>query len=134
MRFFKRKTQLQRLLGTVNDSLEAPIGKKLGLPDRPSDQTLKAGLIAADGLAGLTAGSAGIFAQAPRQGGEGPFVKLTSVAIFAAGYIIGAKAGRERYAQVIHVLERTSQRLDEFSSRHTTGRQDDDSRRASGGS
>jgi len=44
-------------------------------------------------------------------------VKLTSVALFAAGYVIGAKAGRERYAQIIDGAARASQRLEEFSSR-----------------
>lgn len=57
---FKRKSRLQRLLATVNDSLIAPIGKQIHLPGRPSDKTVKAGLIAAGGLTGLTAGSAGI--------------------------------------------------------------------------
>jgi hypothetical protein len=44
------------------------------------------------------------------------------VAVFAAGYIIGARAGRERYAQIVHVVERASQQLEEFSSRHPPGR------------
>jgi hypothetical protein len=56
-------------------------------------------------------------------------VKLTSVAVFTAGYIIGARAGRERYAQIIGFVERASrpleqrasQRLEEFSSRHPPG-------------
>lgn len=59
MRIFKRKSRLQKLLATVEDSL-APLGKRIGLPGRPSDKTVKAGLIAAGGLTGLTAGSAGI--------------------------------------------------------------------------
>jgi hypothetical protein len=50
MRPFKRKSRLQQLLTTV----------KQDLPGRPSDKTVKTGLIAAGGLAGLTAGSAGI--------------------------------------------------------------------------
>jgi hypothetical protein len=60
MRIFKRKSRLQRLLASVGDSLAAPVGKRLGLPARPSDKTVKVGLIAAGGLTGLTAGSAGI--------------------------------------------------------------------------
>jgi hypothetical protein len=59
VRFFKRKSQLQRVLASVNKSL-VPVGKKLGLPGRFSDKTWKAGLIAAGGITGLTAGSAGI--------------------------------------------------------------------------
>lgn len=71
MRPFKRKSRPQRLLTTVNDSLIAPIGKKLSLP-RPSGKTVKAGLIAAGGLTGLTAGSASISSLRRRiEGGEG---------------------------------------------------------------
>jgi hypothetical protein len=44
-------------------------------------------------------------------------VTLTKAAIFAAGYFLGARAGRERYAQIVDVAARVSQRLDEFSSR-----------------
>ncbi len=61
-------------------------------------------------------------------------MKLTKAAVFAAGYIIGAKAGRERYAQIADVVEKTSQRLEDFSSRHPPGRRGDYSGRADGGS
>jgi hypothetical protein len=61
-------------------------------------------------------------------------VKLTSVALFAAGYVIGAKAGRERYAQIADRVARASQRLEEFSSRRPPGRQDQGSARADGSS
>jgi hypothetical protein len=60
-------------------------------------------------------------------------VKLTSVAIFAAGYVIGSRAGRERYAQIVEVVERTSQRLEEFSSRHTPRGEGEGSFRAESG-
>ena len=70
MRLFRRKSQLQRLFETVSDRFAAPIGKKLHLPGRPPDKTLKAGLIAAGGLTGLTAGSAGI--SSLRRRVEGP--------------------------------------------------------------
>lgn len=45
-----------------------------------------------------------------------------SVAVFAAGYIIGAKAGRERYAQIVEIVETASQRLEEFSTNHPPDR------------
>lgn len=61
-------------------------------------------------------------------------MKLTAAAVFAAGYIIGAKAGHERYAQIVHVVEKTSERLDEFSSRNPPGRRVDHSGRADGNS
>jgi alpha-D-ribose 1-methylphosphonate 5-triphosphate synthase subunit PhnG len=51
-------------------------------------------------------------------------VKLTSVAVFAAGYVIGSKAGHERYAQIIDAMAKASQRLEEFSSRRPLGHQD----------
>jgi hypothetical protein len=70
MRPFKRKSQFQRLLATVTGWLGAPIGT-LGLSGRLSDKTLKAGLIAAGGLTGLTAGSAGISSLRRRIEGAG---------------------------------------------------------------
>jgi len=71
MRLFNRKSQLQRLLETLNDSLDASTsGIKSRLPSGgDSAKTLKAGLIAAGSLAGLTAGERRhLFAQAPRRG------------------------------------------------------------------
>jgi hypothetical protein len=67
MGLFNRKSRLQRFLETVNDSLEAlspgaagGVGSGKALKDVvPKDKARKAGLIAG-GLAGLTAGSAGI--------------------------------------------------------------------------
>jgi hypothetical protein len=74
MRIFNRKSQLQRLL----DSVDIPGGIKLGIPGGggskalrnsmpEKDTAVKAGLIAG-GLAGLTAGSAGISSLRRRQG------------------------------------------------------------------
>jgi len=61
-------------------------------------------------------------------------VKLTKVALFAAGYVIGAKAGRERYAQIVDGVAKASQRLEAFSARRPPGRQDQSSGRAERGS
>jgi hypothetical protein len=44
-------------------------------------------------------------------------VTLTKAALFAAGYVLGAKAGRERYAQILDVAARASDRLEELSAR-----------------
>lgn len=60
MRFFKRKSRRKRLFETIGHSIAAPIANKVHLPGRPPDRTVKVGLIAAGGLTGLTAGSAGI--------------------------------------------------------------------------
>jgi hypothetical protein len=49
-------------------------------------------------------------------------VKLTALAVFAVGYVVGAKAGRDRYAQIVDGMARASQRLDEFSARRPPGR------------
>ena len=65
MRSLSRKSRLQRLRSTVNDSL--PSGVK-SLPDVGSNKAVKAGLMAAGGLAGLTAGSAGISSMRRRRG------------------------------------------------------------------
>jgi hypothetical protein len=59
-------------------------------------------------------------------------VKLAGVAVFAVGYVIGAKAGRERYAQIVDGMARASHRLEEFSARRPPGRQGQDSARADG--
>jgi hypothetical protein len=61
-------------------------------------------------------------------------VKLTAVAVFAVGYVVGAKAGRERYAQIADGVARASRRLDEFSARRPAGRQSHGSPRANGDS
>jgi hypothetical protein len=79
MRLFNRKSQLQRLLENVNDSLDALSGIKFDTPSGagagralkaalPKDKVRKAGWIAG-GLAGLTAGSAGISSIRRRQEG-----------------------------------------------------------------
>ncbi len=60
MRLFKRKSRVQRMLDTVEDSVAKPLAKRVHLPGRPPDKAVKAGLIAAGGITGLTAGSAGI--------------------------------------------------------------------------
>jgi len=49
-------------------------------------------------------------------------VTLAKAAIFAAGYFFGAKAGRERYAQILEVAARAAHRLDELSSRGAVAR------------
>jgi hypothetical protein len=89
MRLLNRKSQLQRLLETVGDSLDVPSrvkgGRpggssriKVGLPSVgssnglklgvPKDKAVKAGLVAG-GLVGLTAGSAGISSLRRRKEG-----------------------------------------------------------------
>ena len=60
MRILNRKTRLQRFLDSVNDTLDVPDGLRFDLPEGGPGKALKAGLIAVGGLAGLTAGSAGI--------------------------------------------------------------------------
>jgi hypothetical protein len=50
-------------------------------------------------------------------------VTVTKVAMFAAGYYFGAKAGHERYAQILEVAARASQRLEELSSGGAARRQ-----------
>ncbi len=66
-KLFKRKSRRQRLLEAVNDSLVVPIASKLRLP---SDKAVKVGAIAAGGLTGLTAGSAGVSSLRRRTEGE----------------------------------------------------------------
>jgi hypothetical protein len=53
-------------------------------------------------------------------------VKLISVAVFAAGYVMGSKAGQERYAQIMEGMAKASRRLEEFSSHRPPSRQEHD--------
>jgi hypothetical protein len=57
-RLFTRKSTLQRFVDSVSDQLEAATGVSPDLRDVSSRKPVKTGLIAAGGLAGLTAGSA----------------------------------------------------------------------------
>ena len=67
---FNRKSPLERLLGTLDDSLDATGHLTSSLPRRIGSDKAKAGLIAAGGLASLTAASAGISSLRRRL--EGP--------------------------------------------------------------
>jgi hypothetical protein len=69
MRLFNRKSQLQRFLETVEDTLDPSTWKNVELPG--SAKALKTGLIAAGGVAGLTAASAGISSIRRRSEGAG---------------------------------------------------------------
>ena len=44
---------------------------------------------------------------------------ITKLAIFAAGYVIGTRAGHERYAQIVELAGRASQRLEAYSERQS---------------
>ncbi len=45
-------------------------------------------------------------------------MKLGRLAVFGVGYLLGTKAGRERYEQILAAAQRLSKRLDDYS-RHT---------------
>ena len=49
-------------------------------------------------------------------------MKLTTMALIAAGYVLGAKAGHERYEQITAGMEGVSARLEAFSSRASPAR------------
>jgi hypothetical protein len=60
-------------------------------------------------------------------------VTLTKAALFAAGYVLGAKAGRERYAQILDIAARASERLEELSARGGASRPESGRAREHGG-
>ncbi len=43
-------------------------------------------------------------------------MKLATMAVFGVGYVLGSKAGRERYAQIKVAAQKTSRRLDAYGS------------------
>jgi hypothetical protein len=43
-------------------------------------------------------------------------VKITTVAIFGVGYVLGSKAGRERYAQIVAAARKASERLETYGN------------------
>ena len=59
-------------------------------------------------------------------------MRLVGAAVFAAGYLIGARAGRERYVQIVNGLASASQRLEAFSARHPSDARDHGSGDAEG--
>ena len=44
-------------------------------------------------------------------------MKLVTVAIFGIGYVLGAKAGRERYEQIRRLAHNTSENFDASAAR-----------------
>lgn len=43
-------------------------------------------------------------------------MKLVSIAIFGAGYVLGTKAGKERYEQILEAAQNASQRLETYGN------------------
>jgi hypothetical protein len=41
--------------------------------------------------------------------------------MFGAGYVMGTRAGHERYAQIVSVADKASKRLEEYGARHRAG-------------
>lgn len=55
-------------------------------------------------------------------------MKLTTMALIGAGYVLGARAGRERYEQITARMQAASEQLEAFSARAAAAR--DESARA----
>ena len=45
---------------------------------------------------------------------EDEYLRLRSLLVFGVGYVIGSRAGRERYEQLLAAAKRASTRLDEY--------------------
>jgi hypothetical protein len=41
-------------------------------------------------------------------------VRVTSIAFFGVGYVLGAKAGRDRYAEIVEAARKATQGLDQY--------------------
>ena len=57
-------------------------------------------------------------------------MRLPTLLMFGAGYVLGTRAGRERYAQIIAAADSVSQRLEAYSDRHRAEPGDGADRRA----
>ena len=44
-------------------------------------------------------------------------MRLRSVVAFGVGYVLGSKAGRERYEQILEAARRASDRLEQYANR-----------------
>jgi chromosome segregation ATPase len=44
-------------------------------------------------------------------------VKLRSLAVFGVGYVLGTRAGRERYGQIVAAAQGASKRLEDYSGK-----------------
>lgn len=44
-------------------------------------------------------------------------MKLRTIAIFGAGYLLGTRAGRERYGQIVAAAQGASKRLEDYSGK-----------------
>jgi hypothetical protein len=44
-------------------------------------------------------------------------VRLRSLLVFGVGYVLGSRAGRERYEQLLAAAKRASTRLDEYGKK-----------------
>lgn len=44
-------------------------------------------------------------------------MKIVTLAVFGAGYVLGTKAGRKRYEQMVVAARMAAQRLEEYGNR-----------------
>ena len=61
----------------------------------------------------LTAASAAVSSSTT----EESIVKLRSLAVFGVGYVLGTRAGRERYEQIVAAAQNASKRLDDYGGK-----------------
>lgn len=47
-------------------------------------------------------------------------MKLRSVAMLGVGYVLGSRAGRERYGQIVAAAQRASEKLEDYSNKKRT--------------
>lgn len=43
-------------------------------------------------------------------------MRLRTLAVFGIGYVLGTRAGRERYEQIVAAAKRAGQRLEQYGS------------------
>lgn len=49
-------------------------------------------------------------------------MRLRTLAVFGIGYVLGTRAGQERYEQIVAAAKRAGKRLEEYGDPHGAGR------------
>jgi len=49
-------------------------------------------------------------------------MRVRSLVLFGLGYVVGSRAGRERYGQIVALAQKSAQRLEAYANDHDASR------------